>query len=116
MKLPAGEAAIVEMPKLRDYCLNPLHPRGRHKARVFVSALGIMRGDAEFLGTELLRAARDGEASKGTVDQFGERYTVDFTLVCRHRQALVRSSWIVRTGERIPRLTSCFVILKGGLP
>ena len=77
MKLPAGEIAIVEMPKLRDYCLNPLHPRGRHKARVFASALGITRGDAEFLGAELLRAARDGEAGKGTVDQFGERYTVD---------------------------------------
>ncbi len=116
MKLPAGEIAIVEMAKLRDYCLNPLHPRGRHKARVFASALGITRGHAEFLGAELLRAARDEDASKGTVDQFGERYNVDFTLVRGPREALVRSSWIVRAGEHVPRLTSCFVILKGGLP
>lgn len=35
MKLPNGEGAIVELAKLRDYCLSQSHPRGRHKARVF---------------------------------------------------------------------------------
>jgi len=34
MKLPGGERANVDVAKLRDYCLNPTHPRGRHKARV----------------------------------------------------------------------------------
>jgi hypothetical protein len=41
MKLPGGIAAIVEISKLRDYCLDPHHPRGRYKARVFLSALGL---------------------------------------------------------------------------
>jgi hypothetical protein len=40
MKLPNGEASIVEIEKLWDYCLNLDHPRGRHKARVFLSVLG----------------------------------------------------------------------------
>jgi len=30
MKLPNGEQAVVAIEKLRDYCLNPYHHRGRH--------------------------------------------------------------------------------------
>jgi hypothetical protein len=37
MKLPNGEHAVVDSAKLREYCLNPHHARGRHKARVFAS-------------------------------------------------------------------------------
>jgi len=40
MKLPGGEDAIVDPEKLTGYCLNPEHPRGKHKARVFATALG----------------------------------------------------------------------------
>ncbi len=29
MKLPNADRAVVEIEKLRDYCLNPVHPRGR---------------------------------------------------------------------------------------
>jgi len=35
MKMPDGDAAIVDRQKLTGYCLNPEHPRGKHKARVF---------------------------------------------------------------------------------
>jgi hypothetical protein len=35
MKMPGGHAAIVDRQKLTEYCLNPEHPRGKHKARVF---------------------------------------------------------------------------------
>src|SRR5712692_9511932 len=46
MKLPNGEHAIVDIRKLLAYCLNSQHPRGRNKARVFVS-VGISEADAE---------------------------------------------------------------------
>jgi hypothetical protein len=46
MKLPNGDRAIVDLEKLRAYCLNPQHPRGRHKARVFAS-FGIREADAK---------------------------------------------------------------------
>ena len=36
--LPKGERAIVDLRKLRDYCLNLDGARGRHKARVFATA------------------------------------------------------------------------------
>jgi hypothetical protein len=34
-RLPHGDEAILDIRKIQDYCLNPSHPRGRHKARVF---------------------------------------------------------------------------------
>ena len=49
MKLPNADQAVVDIAKLRDYCLNPLHPVGKHKARVFRSALGFTIDDAERL-------------------------------------------------------------------
>lgn len=112
MKLPTGESAIVDLAKLRDYCLNPAHPRGRHKARVFTSTLGLRPADAGFLREELLRAAREGSATPGGGDEYGERYTVDFELTRGDRQATVRSTWIIRGSDSVPRLTSCFILLK----
>jgi hypothetical protein len=44
-KLPNAEGAEVPPAKLRDYVLNPRHPDGAHKARVFASALGITQAD-----------------------------------------------------------------------
>ncbi len=111
MKLPGGAEAIVEISKLRDYCLDPRHPRGRHKARVFLSALGLGQGDAEFPRTTLLGAARESEALAGESDDYGERYTIDFRVIRGDREATVRSGWILRRGEPAPTLTSCFVLL-----
>jgi hypothetical protein len=58
VKLPNAEHAVVDMRKLRDDALNPNHSRGRHKARLFSSALGLSQYDAEQLRDELLKAAR----------------------------------------------------------
>lgn len=41
MKIPNCEQAFVDIVKLQDYCLNAEHLRGRHKARVFRSVLGL---------------------------------------------------------------------------
>jgi hypothetical protein len=68
MKLPGGANAIVEISKLRDYCLDPRHPRGRHKARVFLTALDLSQGEAEFLRNALLKAAREEDAALGEAD------------------------------------------------
>lgn len=53
MQIPNCERAIVDIVKLRDYCLNLDHVRGRH---------------------------------------------------------IVRSLWIIRSLEDVPRLTSCYVL------
>ena len=101
---------MVDLAKLRDYCLNPLHPRGRHKARVFASVLGLTTADAQFLRDRLLLIALEGEVIRGEVDQYGERYVLEFDLAVGNRRARVRSAWIIRRGDRSPRLTSCYVL------
>jgi hypothetical protein len=62
MKLPNGERAIIDRRKLEDYCLNPHHPRGRNKARVFAS-VGLGQSNVEILREAVLAAARNAEAN-----------------------------------------------------
>ena len=110
MKLPNVEHAVIEIEKLRDYCLSTSHPRGRHKARVFSTALGMTANDSEELRDSILSAIVSEEALPTEQDQHGQRYVVDFTLKRQDKEAVVRSSWIVRVGEDYPRLTSCYVL------
>jgi hypothetical protein len=56
MKLPNAANAVVDIAKLRDYCLNPNHPKGKHKARAFLDKLGLERNDAELLRKSILEA------------------------------------------------------------
>ena len=109
MKMPGGDSAIVDRRKLTDYCLNRDHPRGKHKARVFASALGFTAENADELHTALLKAAATSDAQTGVSDQFGDRYVIEFEIQGLEGTGVVRSMWIVRRGERAPRLTSCFV-------
>jgi hypothetical protein len=110
VKLPNSGDAVVDVRKLRDYCLSPRHPRGRHKARVFVSALGLTANDAEELRAALLSAALSEEAVPAENDEYGERYMLDFEMETEAGIATVRSGWTVRRKEDFPRLTSCWVL------
>lgn len=109
MKLPNGDRAVVDIEKLKGYCLNPQHSRGRNKARVFAS-VGIRDGDADELRVALLAAAVEADAQPGAANIYGQRYVVDFEMIRRDRTVRVRSTWIVRVEEDVPRLTSCFVL------
>lgn len=110
MRLPNADRALVDIRKLRDYCLDPSHPRGQHKARVFWAALGLTRGDADGLQEAILAAVRAEEAHATGQDEFGARYVVDFTMLGSLGQRTVRTAWIVRNGEDYPRLVSCHVL------
>ena len=109
MFLPTGTRSIVDIRKLRDYCLNPDNPRGRHKARVFAAVLGLRPADATTLRLKLLEIARTEQALRGELDLYGERYTIDFEMETRAGKGTVRSCWIILRGKRVPRLTTCYV-------
>jgi len=108
--VPFAERADVSMNKLRDYCLNPLHEEGRHKARVFAARLGMTAGDRLALRGLLLRAVLTEQATLSFRDQYGQRYAVDFSLVWQGRRADLRSAWILERGSDTPRLTACYVL------
>jgi hypothetical protein len=100
MLLPNGDRAIVDIKKLRDYCLNPDNPRGSRKARVFKAAA---------LRQRLLQVAVSEQAQVGELDRYGQRYTLDFELWKATRKVTVRSGWIILSSETVPRLTTCYV-------
>ncbi|MGH8738886.1 MAG: DUF6883 domain-containing protein [Burkholderiales bacterium] len=110
MKLRNAERAFVDIAKLRDYCLDETHPEGRHKARVFRSALDLSERDAGFLRQAILAAAADAEAVAGDSDEYGSRYLLDFQLNRGNRKAWIRTVWIVRRNEDFPRLATCYVM------
>lgn len=110
MELPNAQRAVVEIEKLRDYCLSTTHPRGKHKAMVFASALGISANDAEWLRDQILSAVLRNEAVSTEKDEFGQRYLIDFEIDYKDRRARIRTSWIIRISEDFARLTSCYVL------
>lgn len=109
MELPNADMAIIDTEKISDYCLNPEHPRGKHKARVFQSALGMTSASADDLILLIKRRIQDIECEVGEADAFGKRYTVDVEIEYNDKKAFVRTSWIIKHGEIRPRLTTCFV-------
>jgi hypothetical protein len=62
MKLPNASKVVVAIEKLEGYCLNPYHDKGKHKARVFMRALGIGMEHATILKQALLYHAMNSEA------------------------------------------------------
>jgi Zn-finger domain-containing protein len=109
MKLINRRKAIVNVKKLTEYCLNPLHQRGKHKAKVFKSVLGITKNDASFLKEKLLNTVLTEEAEEISNDRFGKRYYIDFRIERNNKSAQIRSIWIIKTGEEIPRFVTCYI-------
>jgi hypothetical protein len=110
MKIPNAESAFVDIVKLRDYSLNPEHKEGKHKARVFAAALGLTVDHAEWLREKLLEAAKTRDCRLGRKTEFGQRYLIDFEVTCEEKSTRLRSVWIVRRDENLPRLVTCYVL------
>lgn len=102
--------AVFEIGKLEDYCLDPMHPRGRHKARVFREALGIGKVDAAWLRAEIMAVLADSEAFEDITDRYGSRWRLDVPVGRQNRRVVIRTIWIIRTGEGFPRFVTCWVL------
>jgi hypothetical protein len=109
-KVQNAERAILDIRKIADYCLSPEHPRGRHKARVFRDALELRQDDAEWLRAALLDGLRHGEATELSRDDLERRWRVEVPVTRHGRRAVVRTVWIVRSGEEVPRFVTCWVL------
>lgn len=109
MKLPNAENAVVELVKLVDYCLSMDHPRGKHKARVFQSACGLTAQHAELLRQQLLDAAEEGDAVETSSDAHGRRFVIECMVLGPSGEAAIRTAWILRHSEDVPRFVSAYV-------
>ena len=113
MKLPNAENAVVDIAKIRDYCLNPDHPEGKHKARVFLNKLGVTKNDADHLRQLILEGILVADAIEESSIVYGRRFVADLSISSAQGAvlctAVVRTAWIIRNEEDFPRLTTCFV-------
>lgn len=110
MRLPNGDRAVIDQRKLVDYCLSPEHDEGKHKANLYHDLLGLTLADAPRLYAALQETASHGEAMPGVADRYGQRYIIEFAMAGPVRNATIRSAWIMRTGEVVPRLVTCYII------
>lgn len=99
MQLPYYQSATIDLGKLTGYVLNLSHPEGRHKARVFLSALGITSHDADWLAKALLAALPDAVAYQQSENEWGTSYRVDTTIHRDTRCATVRTAWLVQNAQ-----------------
>ena len=100
----------MDLAKLRDYSLDPVHEEGKHKARVFSAALGIGRSQAEWLRSELLRLAQTADCELGRKTDYGQRFVMNCSLTHSGQSARIRVVWNIRPDEDFPRMITCYVI------
>ncbi|MFN6483384.1 MULTISPECIES: DUF6883 domain-containing protein [unclassified Nostoc] len=110
MKLPNFELAFIDRNKLQNYSLNAQHNRGKHKARLFAAILDLGSNDAEILQMLIEDAIQNYEAIPSLLDEYGQRYIVDFPITRNQNTANIRTTWIVRPTEDFPRLVSCYIL------
>ncbi|MGH2951149.1 MAG: DUF6883 domain-containing protein [Solirubrobacterales bacterium] len=108
--LPAADRAVIEPEKLRDYVLSSDHEHGRHKARVFMSALGIDRDGWEYLREQIATHVVVAEVSEVRTGRYGMRYSVPMLIEGLNGQTHeVTTGWIIEREGAPPRLTSAYV-------
>jgi hypothetical protein len=108
-RLPRASESVVPLEKLANYALDPEHPRGRHRARVFAAALGIRRDDAGYLRDQLLEGVIDTPVRGTRITPFGVLYEVVLLVDgLNGATAPVATAWIVED-DGPPRLVSTWV-------
>ena len=108
MKLPNAENAVVEQEKITDYLLNPSHPDNGGKAPFFLSH-GFRPEHWQTLATAFRRLAETIDVQKSVASAHGQKYIVNGPLETPGgKTPLVRTVWIVDTGEMIPCLVTAY--------
>jgi len=108
--LPNHQNAQIDPNKIVNYALNPSHPVGGNKAKVFESALGFNQSNANQFMAQIQQQLPNSRAILGVNDKYGQRFTVDMSITGPNgKTVIVRTGWIIETGSTIPRLTTTYV-------
>jgi hypothetical protein len=109
--LPNYERAEIHRSKLEEYALNPAHePDGKHKARVFKSALGFDQPNWELLKQAILDQLPYNEARLNQTSRWGDEYDVDMVIEgLNGTTAGIRTKWLLKSGADFPTLITVYV-------
>ncbi|MGV0024320.1 DUF6883 domain-containing protein [Phormidesmis priestleyi] len=108
MNLPNGDRAIVPLQKLTGYCPNPNHSKGKHKAKVCKSVLGITIDNVDRLDELIRQAAIVGEVVQEALTSHGQEFKVDW-IVPNTNGRVLRTLWIISLDSTDPQLISAFI-------
>ena len=92
MLLPNAQNAFIDDKKLIDYCLSDNHPVRKHKARVFMSALGFSLEHFQLLKEGILNEILNKQATQTEINQYGILYDVNVSIANPPKDAMVRTS------------------------
>jgi len=92
MIIPNCEKAIISEEKIFGYCLNPEHPVGKYKAKVFDSLLNINQNNGYILIEALSNAVKTGNALFEKETEHGRYFLLDFNLKNNKKSCLIRSA------------------------
>lgn len=105
-----AEHAVIDPKKLASYALNPDHPIGGNKAKVFESALGYNPSNADVLVSRVQEGVLTNPAHTLDTNNFGQLMAVDMPILgVNGETAIVRTGWMYETDASVPRLTTLFV-------
>jgi hypothetical protein len=110
-RLPHADRAVVPREKLEGYLLNLGHEVGRHKARVFGAALGIHRGDWEYLRARIVEGVVAAPVSAARDTPWGRLYEVVVPIEgLNGRTRRVMTVWLVASAGDAPRFVTGYVV------
>ena len=75
-----------------------------------MAALGFSLANFQDLRESILKEILKKDAILTEINEYGTLYVVDISVENPPKQAKVRTSWIIRTNEYFPRLTSSYII------
>jgi hypothetical protein len=100
--------AIIDERKIRDYALNMNSADGRHKARVIRAATGLVRENYQQVIDQIRQAVIESEAEPIESIPYGLRFHVAMTISGPTGTLRIRTAWIYRSGEDVPRLVTLY--------
>jgi hypothetical protein len=110
VNLPNSQDAVIPLPKLQDYLLDPEHPQGGGKA-VFFLAMGFHPDRWQFLADALRDLIRQTPITQTVAGRHGTKYIVEGNLMTpAGRPVRVRTVWIIEPGESNPRFVTAYPI------
>ncbi|HEY2544609.1 MAG TPA: hypothetical protein VGI46_00940 [Candidatus Acidoferrum sp.] len=109
--LPNFDQAVIAAEKLESYALNNEHPYGKHKARVFKSALEIESRHARVLAELIRKSLPRATAKQGESKEYGDSWTTYHEIIGLNGQsAIVTVVWMYKkNAPQIPELISCYI-------
>jgi hypothetical protein len=108
MKLPNSDRAIIAPDKLRDYLLNPRHPRGASKAKLLLS-MGFRTPEWQVLERAIREQHLSAEVAATVETDYGRRFEILAPLAGPDsRPVIFRSIWQIDIGGDVPRLITIY--------